>query len=178
MSHNLLKLNTNSFDVNSNRTESIGSPLYAYVECNGGSPPFTFSTGDDFLFYRGTVANTFTTSQIQLIDHASHANYIRYIRLKEDGTYRLVFRGLTQRSAAPPNVYIRRLEVQVSSVTVSNTSIKRYNEINYRMSEFNHSIVTRSGSDVDISLKMVSGSFNATAAAFYDHSSFFVERLQ
>jgi len=178
MSHNLLKLNTNSFDVNSNRTEIISSPLYAYVECQGGAPPFTFSTGDDFLFYRGNVFNSFTTSQIQLIDHASYANYIRYIRLKEDGTYRLVFRGLTQRTASAPTVYIRRLEVQVSSVTVSNTSIKKYNEINYRMSEFNHSIVTRSGSDVDINLRMTSGSFNSTTSAYYDHSSFFVERLQ
>ena len=178
MSHNVLKLNTNSFDVNSNRAESIPSLLYAYVECNGGAPPFTFSTGDDFLFYRGTVANTFTTSQIQLIDHASHANYVRYIRLKEDGTYKLTFRGLTQRTSGAPSVYIRRLEVHVSSVTVSNTSIKKYNEINYRMSEFNHSIVTRSGSDIDISLSVVSGSFNSTNGNFYDHSSFFVESLQ
>ena len=177
MSHNLLKLNTNSFDVNSNRSESISSPLYAYVYTNGGSPPFVFSSGDDFLFYRGVVENTFTTSQIQLIDHASHTNYIRYIRLKEDGTYRLVFRGLTKRTASSTS-YIRRLEVFVSGSAVSNTSIKQYNVVNYRMSEFAHSIVTRSGTDVDISLRMTSGTNNTTLAASYNRSSFFVERLQ
>lgn len=178
MSHNILKLNTNSFDVNSNRTESISNPLYAYVRTDGGSPPFVFTSGDDFLFYRGDVQNTFTTSQIQLIDHASHANYIRYIRLKEDGTYRLVFRGFTRRSANAPTAYVRRLEVFVSGAAVSNTSIKKYNEINYRMSEFAHSIVTRSGSDVDISLRMTSGTNNTTFAASYNRSSFFVERLK
>lgn len=177
MTHNLLKLNTNSFDVNSNRTESISSPLYAYVYTDGGSPPFVFTSGSDFLFYRGVVENTFTTSQIELIDHASYTNYIRYIRLKEDGTYRLVFRGLTQRTASLTS-YIRRLEVFVSGSAVSNTSIKEYNTINYRMSEFAHSIVTRSGSDVDISLRMTHGSNNTTASGSYNRSSFFVERLQ
>lgn len=177
MSHNLLKLNTNSFDVNSNRTESISSPLYAYVRTDGGSPPFVFTSGDDFLFYRGDVQNTFTTSQVQLIDHASHANYIRYIRLKENGTYRLFFRGFTRRTNNA-TTYVRRLEVFVSGSAVSNTSIKQYNVINYRMCEFNHSIVTRSGTDVDISLRMTSGQNNTTLAASYNRSSFFVERLQ
>ena len=113
-----------------------------------------------------------------MIDHASYANYIRYIRLKEDGTYRLVFRGFTRRSANAPTAYVRRLEVFVSGAAVSNTSIKKYNEINYRMSEFAHSIVTRSGSDVDISLRMTSGTNNTTFAASYNRSSFFVERLK
>ena len=181
MSHNLLRLNTNSCDVNSNRTESIANNLYAYVSCDSSSAlPKTFATGDDFLIERATVLNTFnTTTQLDFIDHPSYSEYVQYVRLKQDGVYRFMMRGLLRRPAGFGNSYNRRCEIYDQTNYVSNTAILNYNAINYKSHDTCHAIIERSGSDIDVSLRIVSANnISNVSAGGYIRSYFFVERLQ
>jgi hypothetical protein len=178
MSHNTLKLNTNSFDVNSNRTESISNPLYAYVSTVLGTPPKTFVTGDDFLFQRQVVQNTFNTStQLDLIDHPSYSNYVQYIRIKEDGLYRIIMRGLLRRASSGSS-YTRRCEIYDQTNIISSHSLISRNLIRYNTLECCYGIVERSGTDVDISLRINSLSGVSLGVGGYNQSFLLVERLQ
>lgn len=180
MSHNILKLNANSFDVNSNRTESITNNLYAYVACDSSSAlPKTFTTGDDFLIERATVVNTFNTStQLDFIDHSSYSGYVQYIRLKEDGVYRFMMRGLLRRPASN-DPYTRRCDIYDQTNYVSNTAILTYNAINYKSHDTCHAIIERSGTDIDVSLRITnSNNISNASNGGYLFSYFLVERLQ
>lgn len=95
MSHNILKLNTNSFDVNSNKTESITSLEYAYYQCDSvpwyttSNYPFTPSSGQNFLIYRGTVDNNISSGFTE-VNHVTYTSYIEKLRFSANGKYRLV----------------------------------------------------------------------------------------
>lgn len=180
MSHNILKLNTNSFDVNSNVSETINTTVkHAFV-----TPPTSASlwatptAGSDFLIQRGTVVNTFNTStEFDFIDHASYSNYVRYMRFKADGTYKIVARGLI--TLTGNNTGSQGYYLYDGTNVVSNTSFRAYNNICYRSCNTIVGIVERSGTDVDISLRLYTGgNISGSDIISYRNSFLYVERLQ
>ena len=94
MSHNILKINTNSFDVNSNKTETVTALEYAYYQCDGATwyttanYPLTPATGQNLLIERGTVDNNISSGFTE-INNATYTNYIEKLRFIANATYRL-----------------------------------------------------------------------------------------
>lgn len=93
MSHNIMKLNTNSFDVNSNRTESISALKYGFIQDDITSPnatvayPRALAVNDNALIYKGTVNNLFSTSDVEFNDWPTNTNFIESVTLKTNGKY-------------------------------------------------------------------------------------------
>lgn len=180
MSHNILKLNTNSFDVNSNVSESINTTVdHAFVTPPTSAALWAAPTvGGDFLIQRGTVVNTFNTStEFDFIDHASYSNYVRYMRFKADGVYKIIARGLLTQTAN--NTGSQGFYLHDGTNVVSSTSFRAYNNICYRRCNTIVGIVERSGTDIDISLRLYTGSnISSSDIISYRNSYLYVERLQ
>lgn len=108
MSHNIMKLNNNSFDVNSNRTESISSLTYGFVldDATGTPPayPRSFVVNDNALIYKSTVNNLFSTSDVEFNDWPTNTNFIESVTLKTNGTYLIqAFFMFQKANPADPN---------------------------------------------------------------------------
>ena len=91
MSHNLLTLNNNSFDVNSNRAESIGSSKYAYFSEPLDALTYTYprsaTVGEAALISKVNTSNLFSTSEVEFNDYSGNTNFIESVTLKANGTY-------------------------------------------------------------------------------------------
>ena len=154
MSHNILTLNNNSFDVNSNRTESISSSNYSYVYPTGGAQPLSLSVGSNFLFKKDVQVNA-STSWITQIDHATQTGYVEKFRFIQDGTYRIRARAVVAHNAfaTAGNRQGFQLYDLTNSQFISSAFYLQYNDNAYCFCNYMSSIVVRSGSNIDVSLR-------------------------
>ena len=182
MSHNILKLNTNSFDVNSNRTESVSAASWAYIETWGApSYPRNFTNGHNYLIYRGNIYPSTLPSWLTLTDNGSYANWVDTFTFTEDGIYRMIGNSqLTYSSSTSGNTFRLSIEdVTGTAVEVSNYSYNKRNTVDRPFNSYMTTIIERSGSDIDIRVRIESVSnISKTSTAPYRRTSFFIERLQ
>lgn len=91
MSHNILTLNNNSFDVNSNRTETVSTLKYGYVQeplsVTVSNYPVYPAAGQNGLINKASVGGNFLTSEVEFNDHPTYTNFIESVTLKANGTY-------------------------------------------------------------------------------------------
>ena len=183
MSHNILTLNNNSFDVNSDRTESATNISWAYIETWGAPTyPRNFTNGHNYLIYRGNVYPSTLPSWITLTDNSSYANWVDTITFTEDGVYRIAGNSqLTYASASAGNTFRLSIEDVTggSNTEISSYSYNKRNTVDRPFNSHLTTIVERSGSDVSIRVRIESVSnISRTSTAPYRRTSFFIERLQ
>lgn len=91
MSHNLLTLNNNSFDVNSNKTESVASRKFAFfnepLDLQTYTYPRSATVGDAALISKVDSSNLFSTSEVEFNDYSGNTNFIESVTLKANGKY-------------------------------------------------------------------------------------------
>lgn len=182
MSHNTLKLNTNSFDVNSNQTASVDSLEFCYC-MTGNTPstyPFTPTAGQPYVIYRGQVINNITG--LNLIDHPSHTNWIQKYEFTSDGVYKIaVFAGLAHDTLVSSNHQTYQLiNESVNPVKYWSGRIgRKYNDSTRPTRDSLCSIVEVSGSSVTINIRQVhaSGNWNLPRTV-WNRSHIYIERLE
>lgn len=181
MSHNVLKLNSTAFDVNSNQSETINDPEFYFIRVPRtlSSYPVTPSTSTDFLIERGSIIkNPATITWLTENNHATHTTYLQSVTFTQDGTYRIVagasIKGTNRSGGQGFNIYNK-----TTSSIISNSYYTNYNELAYLSTKPMFTIVTRSGSDVEISLRpfYLSGIVTASPGDYLD-TNLFIEKLQ
>lgn len=181
MSHNILKLNSTAFDVNSNQSESITDAQYYYIRVPfpTAAYPVTPSTSTDFLIERGTIIkNPTSPTWITENNHATFTSYLQSVTLTQDGTYRIVASANMRTSFNAGGVGFNIYNKTTSSI-ISNSYYTNYNELEYMPSKMMHTIVVRSGSDVEISIRpFFLSSVNTATNNSYAETNLFIERLQ
>lgn len=155
MSHNILTLNNNTFDVNSNRTESISSANFSVVSPTGGGQPANLSVNSSFLYKKDIQINP-STSWVTQIDHATHTGYVEKFRFIQDGTYRVFAKAVSFYTFSNVGTQGYRLYNNTSSQFVSSSFFQGYNDNCYCWNNYMSTIVTRSGADIDISVRCTS----------------------
>lgn len=179
MSHNILTLNNNSFDVNSNRTESINAANYSYVYPTGGAQPLALSVGSNFLFKKDVQVNA-STSWITQVDHATQTGYVEKFRFIQDGTYRIRARAVVGHTSnvTTGNSQGFQLYDLTNSQFISSAFYLQYNDDCYCFCNYMSSIVVRSGSNIDVSVRCTSiGNLDLTNAMDF-YTIFTAEKLQ
>jgi len=130
MSHNILRLNTASFDVNSNQTPSVDGQEFAYC-MSGNTPstyPFTPTASQPYVIYRGQVINNITG--LNLIDHPSHTNWIQKYEFTADGVYRIeAFCALAHTASSSSNVQSYQLINESTGTYWSGRSLRSYSAL-------------------------------------------------
>ena len=180
MSHNTLKLNTNSFDVNSNQTASVDGLEFAYC-MSGNTPstyPFTPVAGQPFVIYRGQVINNITG--LNLIDHPSHTNWIQKYQFTTDGVYRIaVFAALAHSTSISSNVQSYQLINESTGTYWSSRSIRSNNETTRPTTASISSVLEVSGSAVTINIRQThaGGNYNLSRLT-WNRSHIYIERLE
>lgn len=181
MSHNILTVNNNSFDVNSNRTESITSQSFSYVHPSGGFQPTALIVGSNFLFRKDEQVNP-STSWVTQVDHATHTGYVEKFRFTQDGTYRIMARALVPylSSINALNEQGYYLYNETSSQIVSSSFYHKANDVSYCSHNYMTTIVTRSGSNIDIVVRCFAINREALSGslAMQDLAWFTAEKLQ
>jgi len=179
MSHNILTLNNSAFDVNSNRTESISSSNYSYVKPSGGFQPIALSVGANFLFRKDEQINA-STSWITQVDHATQANYVEKFRFTQDGTYRVFARCAIPyiNIGATGNTQGFRLRDLTNNQFISSAFFHLIFNDSYCYINYMSSIIVRSGSDIDISVRCTAVGNELRSGNFDNYSIFTAEKLQ
>ena len=180
MSHNTLRLNTNSFDVNSNQTASIDSLEFCYCMTTNtpSTYPFTPTAGQPYVIYRGQVINNITG--LNLIDHPSHTNWIQKYQFTADGVYKIaVFGALAHSSANASNHQTYQLINESTGTYWSGRIGRDYSSTDRPTSDTITSILEVSGSSVTINIRQVhaGGNWNLTRAT-WNRAHIYIERLE
>lgn len=136
MSHNTLKVNTNSFDVNSNQsltTSTSSSQIYclrAYVGVS--SYPRSVVVGQEGLFYTSFNSNNVNTIT-GLTENFAYSNWIKSVTLSSSGRYRLYANMNITVDGNAANVgaigfawYDRTNNVQIGNNTYFKQSVDNY----------------------------------------------------
>jgi hypothetical protein len=181
MSHNILKLNSAAFDVNSNKSESITDPQFYYIRVASTliTYPTTPSTSADFLIERGAViTNPASLSWLTENNHPTFTSYLQSVTFTQDGVYRVVA-GASLKSVQNSGGQGYNIYNKTTSSIISNSYYTNYNELEYMPSKIMHTIVTRSGSDVEISIRPFYLNNVSTATnSDYGETHLYIEKLQ
>lgn len=180
MSHNVLNLNNNSFDVNSNLTQSITDAEYYYVQAvYGVTYPITPVVGDDLLINKHTeLENPSSPSWLTINNHATHTTYLESITLTQDGTYLINARAALNRINNFSGGVGFYLYNKTTSTVISNSVYYNYNELAYLWNKNIHTIIERSGSDIEVSIRIFYLSGVDTDFRSYWQTRLLVEKLQ
>jgi len=136
MSHNILKYNANSFDVNSNRTETATSLTYGFIQDEDAptptvSYPRNFVTGQSVLIYKSRVDNNFSTTDVEFNDWPTNTNFINSVTLKTNGVYAVHGFARFRYNLADSLVGYQGFGLHDGTNYVSNQFYHQYNEQDY-----------------------------------------------
>lgn len=177
MSHNLVKLNTNAFDVNSNLTQSITSMEYAYVYPNftgSNTYPRSVVSGQNFLWKNDNLYNGITG--LTIVYNTTYTSHVETFRFTSDGTYKIF--ASASLTFASSNSGGQGYYLHDGTNVISNTSFREYNNLCYAPCTYMSGVIVRSGTDIDVTVKIDFASNVSTIEGSYPQSVFFVERLQ
>ncbi len=185
MSHNILKLNTNSFDVNSNRTESVTGLEYAYYQCDSvpwyttSNYPFTPSSGQNFLIYRGTVDNNISSGFTE-VNHVTYTSYIEKLRFTANAKYRLVA-TVGMDSTYANGTFGAYFYNETTSTVISNSFYHQKNALNYsyrrRINTIYEHTTGLTAADIVLRIFALNNPITSTNEMYHD-CNIFVEKLQ
>lgn len=187
MSHNILKVNNNAFDVNSNRTESITSLEYAYYQCDGtqryttSNYPFTPSSGQNFLIHRGTVVNNISSGFTE-VNNGTYTSYIEKLRFTANAKYRLsAIVGMDTTYQSSSSIFGAYFYNETTSTVISNSFYHKKQSYNYCFNRRLRTIYehTSGSTAADIVIRIFAlGNPVITTNENYHACNIFVEKLQ
>ena len=187
MSHNILKLNNNSFDVNSNRTESVTSLEYAYYQCDStqryttSNYPFTPSSGQNFLIHRGIVDNNISSGFTE-VNNSTYTSYIEKLRFTANATYRLSATvGIDTTYQSTGSIFGAYFYNETTSTAISNSFYHKKQALNYAYRRRINTIYehTTGSTAADIVIRIFAlGNPIASTNELYHSCNIFVEKLQ
>ena len=186
MSHNILKLNTNAFDVNSNRTESITSLEYAYYQCDTSAGryttanyPFTPSSGQNFLIYRGVVDNNISSGFTE-VNHATYTSFIEKYQFTANAKYRLsaiVGMDTTYQNGTFGAYFYN----ETTSTVISNSFYHQKNALNYccrrRINTIYEHTTGATAANIVLRIFALSNPITTTTEMYHD-CNILIEKLQ
>lgn len=180
MSHNILNLNSNAFDVNSNLTQTITDAEYYYVQAVFPTTyPITPVVNDDFLIKKASeIKNPASPSWITINNHATHTTFLQSITFTQDGKYLINAQAALDRTANRTGGLGFYLYNKTTSTIISNSIYYQYNELAYLWNKNMNTIVERSGSDIEVSIKIFYLNNVTTGINGYWQSRMLVEKLQ
>lgn len=185
MSHNILKYNANSFDVNSNRTESATSLIYGLVHDENATPPTlnyprNFVAGQNVLIYKSVVDNNFSTSDVEFNDWPTNTNFIESVTLKTNGVYAVHACARFQLTVAGASLGFQGFGLHNGTNYISNQFDAKANDQNYVSDPHLYSIVEITGSvaqTISIQIIRIDNAYiDKTIARYWNYLQ--VERLQ
>lgn len=177
MSHNILTLNNNTFDVNSNRTESITAASFSYVRPTGGVQPIAISVGSNYLFKKDVQVNP-STSWITQVDHATQTGYVEKFRFIQDGTYRVTARASISYNGTTGGRQGFQIYDLTNSQYISSSFYQGYADDCYCFCNHMTSIIVRSGSNIEVSVRCFDINNFSSTLGYDQYSIFTAEKLQ
>lgn len=159
MSHNILTVNTNNFDVNSNQSLTV-SPTDIDVYFLRGDTgqlfgyPRTPVVGDNYVFYQGYVVNQMSGLTVNTLT-LSGRTWVESFTLANNGTYRFTANpfNATSTSAANPSVGYYWYDVTNSNI-ISNSCWWHDSQSDYVFTQLISGVVEVSGSSVTIAVRI------------------------
>jgi len=149
MSHNILKYNANSFDVNSNRTETASSLTYGFIQDQTSATPTTyprnFVSGQSVLIYKGNVDNNFSTSDVEFNDWPTNTNFINSVTLKTNGVYAVHGFAKFRYNSADVTSGFQGFGLHDGTNYISNQYYHKYNDQDYASDANFYTIVEITG---------------------------------
>ena len=184
MSHNILKVNTNSFDRESNQalstSHSSSESLFCSPLTNTGTRvyPRSPATGQNYLFYTQTLTNNITNSTVNYYT----TNWLESITLSDDGVYRLNARSFISCNASSSitgSIGTYWYDT-TNSVILGNSTFFQESAYNYPYFGSVTAIVEVSGAAKTVAVRLYNAT-NLNPAANYTpqwYDNLHIERLQ